>query len=126
MKTYLEKIPSLGAIIAAAGCPICFPALAAVGSVLGLGALAAYENQLLIITQILVAFSLIFSVVSHRRTRFKSSFVLAIGSGVLFFGSWYFMFNQVVIYIALAGIFVSAIWNTVVEKRVRDGINQRS
>ena len=114
----------MGAIVAAAGCPICFPALAAVGSVFGLGALAAYESQFLIITQIMVVLSLIFSVVSYRRTSYKSPLVLAICSGILFFGSWYLMFNQVLIYIALAGILTSAVWNTAVEKRARYAIEK--
>jgi hypothetical protein len=48
MKSLLEKLPSFGAIVAAADCPICFLALATVGSVFGLGANAAFENQLII------------------------------------------------------------------------------
>ena len=126
MKSYIEKIPSIGAIIAAAGCPICFPALAAVGSVFGLGALAAYESQFLIITQIFAALSVLFAVISFRRTGHKLSLSIALISGALFFGSWYLFFSQAVIYIALAGIFVTAIWNTVLEKRAREVIKQHA
>src|SRR5216117_287385 len=45
MKIHLEKIGSLGAVIAAAACPICFPKLALLGALFGLGALGAYESQ---------------------------------------------------------------------------------
>ncbi len=54
MKTHLEKIGSLGAVIAAAACPVCFPKLALIGALFGLGALGAYESQLFIAAQILV------------------------------------------------------------------------
>ena len=94
MKSYIEKIPSIGAIIAAAGCPICFTALAAVGSVFGLGALAAFESQFLIITQIFVELSVLFAVISFRRTGQKLSLSIALISGVLFFGSWYFCLDE--------------------------------
>jgi len=124
MKPYIEKIPSIGAIIAAAGCPICFPALAAIGSVFGLGSLAAYESQFLIITQIFFVLSVLFAVISFRRSGHKLSLSIALISGALFFGSWHLYFNQALIYIALAGIFVTAIWNTVLEKRAREFIKQ--
>jgi mercuric ion transport protein len=125
-KSYLEKVPSIGAIIAAAGCPICFPALAAIGSMFGLGALAAYENQFLIITQIFVVLSLIFAVISFRRTGSRPSLAIALVSGALFFGSWYVYWNPFIVYTALAGIFITAIWNTVLEKRIRESMAQRT
>ncbi len=120
MKHYWEKVPSFGAIVAAAGCPICFPALAAVGSVFGLSALAAYENQFILVTQIFVALSLVFAVLSFRRTRVKLSLMIALLSGVLIFGSWYIFWNEALVYLGLAGIFISAVWNIRLEKRIRE------
>jgi hypothetical protein len=55
MKTYLEKIGSFGGIIAAAACPVCFPKLALIGALFGLGALGAYESQLFVAAQVLIA-----------------------------------------------------------------------
>ncbi|WP_424945754.1 MerC family mercury resistance protein [Candidatus Spongiihabitans sp.] len=118
MKNYWEKVPSLGAIVAAAGCPICFPALAAVGSVFGLGALAAYENQFILITQIFVGLSLVFAVISFKRTRFKLSLTIALLSGILIFAAWYVFWNEALVYLGLAGIFISAVWNIILEKRI--------
>jgi hypothetical protein len=40
-RAFVEKFGSIGAIIAAAACPICFPKLALIGSAVGLGVLAA-------------------------------------------------------------------------------------
>jgi mercuric ion transport protein len=119
IKLYLEKIPSVGAVIAAAGCPLCFPALAAVGSAFGFGALAAYENQFLLITQIFVALSVLFAVVSYRRTRSKLPLTMTVVGAVLFFAAWYILWHPTIIYLGLAGIFVAAIWNVILEKRLR-------
>ena len=55
MKVHLEKFGSIGAIVAAAACPVCFPKLALLGAILGLGGLGAYEWQLFIVAQVLVA-----------------------------------------------------------------------
>lgn len=41
MKAWLEKASSIGAVVAAAACPVCFPKLALLGAVFGLGALGA-------------------------------------------------------------------------------------
>lgn len=42
-----DKSGSLGAVVAAMGCPFCFPALASLGAALGLGFLAQWEGFLL-------------------------------------------------------------------------------
>ncbi len=82
MKQYiLEKLSPVGTVVAAAGCPVCFPALAAVGSVLGLGAFAAYENEFLIVMQVLMGLNLLLFWVSYRRTRYLPSFLVGVGSG---------------------------------------------
>ena len=100
-KALLDKLPSVGAIVVAAGCPICFPALAGVGSIFGLGALAAYEGQFIILTQAFIALSMLFAVVSYRRTQYKPSLLIAIFSGVLFFFAWYVMGNTAFIYLGM-------------------------
>jgi mercuric ion transport protein len=43
-RTSLEKFGSVGAIAAAAACPICFPKLAFVGSALGFGVFAPFKG----------------------------------------------------------------------------------
>ena len=119
MKAQLEKLPSFGAIVAAAGCPICFPALAAVGSVFGLGAIAAYESQLIIVSQIFLVLSAGFAVVSFRRTKKKATLILSFLSVTVIFGSWYLFWNTTLIYIGFAGVFAAAVGNIVFENRVR-------
>src|SRR5437773_11056873 len=55
MRIHLEKIGSFGGLIAAAACPACFPKLALIGALFGLGAVGAQESQLVIAAQILPA-----------------------------------------------------------------------
>jgi hypothetical protein len=40
----IEKAGSIGAIIGALACPICFPKIAIIGSAIGLGVLAPFEG----------------------------------------------------------------------------------
>src|SRR3989441_12314977 len=69
MKTHLEKIGGLGAVIAAAACPICFPKLALIGAIFGLGALGAYESQLFIAAQILIAVAVLGHALAYLQHR---------------------------------------------------------
>ena len=117
MKHLLEKFTPVGSVLAAAGCPACFPALTGFASVLGITALAAYEAQLLIVTQVLVIVSVLFAWMSFRRTAYKPSFMVASISGILVFFSWYVWWLDIVIYSAFAGLIISAFWNIWLEKR---------
>ena len=117
MKHLLEKMTPIGSVLAAAGCPACFPALTGLASLLGITALAAYEAELLIVTQILVLFSMLFAWRSYRRTGYKPSFMIALLSGLLIFFSWYVWWNSVVIYTAFVGLIVTALWNIWLERR---------
>ncbi len=66
----VEKVGSVGALVAAMGCAACFPALASLGASIGLGFLSAYEgvfiNKLLPLFALIVLFSNLFAWVSHR------------------------------------------------------------
>jgi hypothetical protein len=53
-RTVVEKVGSIGAIIAALACPICFPKLALVGLAVGLGVLAPYEGYMAKGVQVLI------------------------------------------------------------------------
>lgn len=87
MKAPLEKIGSCGAVIAAAACPICFPKLALLGAVLGLGGLGAYEGQLIMVAQALVALAMLGHILSFRRHRRRWQLALAVlGGAAVFLG----------------------------------------
>ena len=66
-----DKTGSLGAIISAMGCGMCFPAIASLGSTLGLGFLAHYEglfiNTLLPLFAVIALLANLINGVRHRR-----------------------------------------------------------
>src|SRR6266478_2161747 len=98
MKTHLAKIGSLGAVIAAAACPICFPKLAL------LGALFGYESQLFIAAQVLIAVAVLGHVLAYFQHRKGWLLGLAILSGVAVFGGLYLLRSEALIYAGFAGL----------------------
>ena len=103
MNNLLEKYGTLGTVVAAA-CPICFPKLALLGALFGLGALARSEPAFFYGAHILVVLTLIGHISSYRKVQKKTLLALAIISVVLFFLSLYVLVSEVLSYIALAGL----------------------
>jgi mercuric ion transport protein len=108
MKTYLEKIGSFGGVIAAAACPVCFPKLALIGALFGLGALGAYESQLFIAAQVLVAVAVLGHALAYLQHRKGWLLGLAISSGVAVFGGLYLLRSEAMIYAGFAGLVVTS------------------
>ena len=108
MKTHLEKIGSLGAVIAAAACPICFPKLALLGALFGLGALGAYESQLFIAAQVLIALAVLGHALAYLQHRKGWLLGLAISSGAAVFGGLYLLRSEALIYAGFAGLIVTS------------------
>jgi len=50
-----EKFGTVGAVLAALACPICFPKVALVGAAVGLGVFAPYEGYIALAVQALFA-----------------------------------------------------------------------
>src|SRR6266545_1972024 len=99
MKTYLEKIGSFGGVIAAAACPVCFPKLALLG---------AYESQLFIAAQILIAVAVLGHALAYLQHRKGWLLGLAILSGVVVFGGLYLLRSEAMIYAGFAGLVVTS------------------
>jgi len=108
MKVGLEKIGSFGALIAAAACPVCFPKLALIGALFGVGALGAYESQLFIAVQILIAVAVLGHVLAYLQHRKGWLLGLAILSGVAVFGGLYLVHSEAMIYAGFAGLVVTS------------------
>ena len=104
MKTYMEKAGSIGAVAAAAACPVCFPKLALIGGVFGLGAFSAYEYQFLMAAQVFVLLAAAGHAISFRRHR--NAWLLAsalLGAGAVFAGL-YLVGSEMLIYAGLAAL----------------------
>src|SRR5438270_5881000 len=98
MRARLEKIGSIGAVVAAAACPVCFPKLALLGALFGLGAFGAYESQLFIAAQALVVIAIIGHALSYLRHRNAWLLAAAIASAAAVFGGLYWAGSEVLAY----------------------------
>lgn len=108
MKTYLEKIGGVGAVVAAAACPICFPKLALIGAFFGLGAFSAFEYQFLVAAQALVALAVaghVLSYFEHRKGWLLASGVLG---GAAVFAGLYLAGSELLVYAGLASLVIAA------------------
>lgn len=110
MKNILEKFGSVGAIIAAAACPICFPKLALLGAVFGLGVLAPFETAFFYATQILVVMAVAGHFVSYKKHQNETIVLLASLSAVLLFISLYLLGSELLSYFAFGGLIVATVW----------------
>ena len=102
MKTILEKAGSVGAVVAAAACPVCFPKLALLGALFGLGALGAYESQLLLAAQALVAVAVAGHALSFFKHHNRWLLASAVASGAAVFAGLYWIGSEAVVYAGLA------------------------
>lgn len=105
MKPYLDKFGSIGAVITAAACPICFPKLALLGAFFGLGGLAAYESQLVVAAQALVVLTVAGHVVA-RRSKWLLGFALL--GAIAFFAGLYLVGSEFVAYGGLAALIAAS------------------
>ncbi len=104
MKTQLEKVGSIGSVVAAAACPICFPKLALVGALFGLSGVGAYEFQFLIAAQVLVAVAILGQALAYVRHRNGWILGAAIVSGIAVFAGLYLAGSEALVYVGFAGL----------------------
>lgn len=117
MKNKLEKFGSFGAIVAAAACPICFPKLALLGALFGMGALSKFETLFFIGAQVLVVIALIGHSLSFKTHRDKRLLALAWVSALLLFLSLYVLGSEILNYLAFAGLICATVWLIIENRR---------
>lgn len=113
----LDRIGAGGSLLAAAACPLCFPKLAALGALFGLGALAPLEGYFFWGAQALVLLALAGQVMAFRRRANRPLLLFALLSSVLFFLSLYLLVSELLSYLALGGIALASLWLMVTERR---------
>ena len=104
MTQHLDKLGSVGAIVAAAACPICFPKLALLGALFGLGAFSAYEAQLFIAAQALVVVAMAGHVLAYRRHRKRWLLAFAFACGAAAFAGLHAIGSEWLAYAGFAGL----------------------
>ena len=115
----IDKIGTVGSLIAAAGCPACFPMLAVVGSAVGLGVLHPLEGKVFLVFQLLVGVSLVGSFISYFNHRKILPLLIGIISPGLIFFALYIRFNSVIIYAGLLGLAVAGVMNMLANRRCK-------
>jgi mercuric ion transport protein len=104
MADHLEKLGSIGAVVAAAACPICFPKLAVVGTLFGLGAFSAYEAQLFIAAQALVLVAAAGHLLAYRQHCNARLLTSALLSAVFVFVGLYWVPTEWLVYVGFGGL----------------------
>lgn len=116
----LDKVGSVGALIAGAAVPCCFPFLSLIGSILGLSFLASYEAYVLYAMQLLVVLALVGSIIAYRGHRKILPLMLGVVSTLAVLYSLNTSMDVRILYPGLAGLVVVAIWNSIEAKRCAD------
>jgi hypothetical protein len=116
----LDKVGSIGALIAGAAVPCCFPFLSLIGSILGLTFLAPYETYILYAMQGLVVIALIGTVIAYRGHRKILPLILGIFSTAAVLYALNTNMNVKILYSGLAGLLIVAVWNSIEAKRCAD------
>lgn len=115
--TVVEKIATLGALLAAAACPACFPMLAIVGTALGLGIFRPFEGWVFVVFQILVLIALFGNILSFFRHRCVLPLIIGVASPVLVFFALYISFNQPLLYLGLFGLVAASVLNFIAKRQ---------
>ena len=110
MQNKLEQFGSFGAIIAAMACPICFPKLALLGALVGMGALAPYETAFFFGAQILVVLAVVGHAISYKKHQNWKVLSLAVVSAILLFISLYVYVSEMLSYLAFSGLIIATVW----------------
>jgi len=112
----LDKIGAVGAVLAAAAAPCCFPLLAVVGSMLGLSVLNPFVGYMAYVMQALALLSLAGNFLAWRRHRKWTPLAIG-GVGVaLVFVGYYSNLPTELIYAGLGMLVVAAILNVVASR----------
>ena len=116
----LDKVGSVGAVIAGAAVPCCFPFLSFIGGILGLSFLAPYEAYIMYAMQALVVIALVGSVIAYRGHHKILPLILSVISTAAVLYALNTDMTMKLIYGGMAGLIVVAIWNSIEAKRCAD------
>ena len=114
----LDRVGSLGALLAAVAAPCCFPLFAAVSAAVGLGALGSYETIVLYAFQgfaVLSLLGLAFAFARHRHFGPLSVGLLSVG---LLAYTFYYAFQSATLYAGLFGLLAATLWNYFCTRRL--------
>lgn len=120
----LDRVGSVGALIAAIAAPCCFPLFAAVGTAAGLGALGQYEGPILYIFQGFAILTLAGLALSVRRHRNFGPLIVGTLSCAALAYHFYSAFSLIALYIGLFGLIGATLWNYLSTRRSKQPVLQ--
>jgi len=112
----VEKTGTVGAVVAALACPICFPKIALIGAAIGLGALAPFEGYIALGVQVLFVLAFIGQVLSYPRHRNRWLLGVSVIATALLFVAYYGYASSLLLEASLALLVAASIW-LVIENR---------
>ena len=125
----IEKFGSVGAVLAALACPICFPKVALIGAALGLGALQPFEPYIALGLQALFVVALVGHMFAYRRHRNRWLLGLAWLATIMLFEGYYIIPSAILLQAALAALGVASVWLVLEMRRrakIKAAINEQS
>lgn len=113
-----DKVGSIGTFVAAAGCATCFPALGALGSSIGLGVLAQFENLFIsTLLPIFAGIALLANVIAwlQHRVWYRSLISIAGPCMVLatLFLFWTDNWSTQMLYVGIALMIIVSLWDVI-------------
>ena len=112
-----EKVGSIGAVIGALGCPICFPKIAIIGSAIGLGVLTPFEGYVAKGVQVLYLLAFIGQLIAFRQHGNRWLLGLSVLTTVLLFSGYYLVPSSLLLQVSLCGLVISSVWLVVEQRR---------
>lgn len=124
--TSLDKVGALGAALAVAAAPCCFPLLASVGAALGLSFLSRFEPQMAYAVQACVLLAVVGAFFAFRRHKRITPLALAAVGCASVLAFYHTDAGSTWVYFGLVTLAVSGVWNIVVSRGLRRKIQYSS
>lgn len=108
--TFVDKLGSLGVLLTALSCPVCWPLFASVGSALGLGILLPYEPILMNYAfPGFMGITLVGAVLAYRFHKQITPLIIGVISPLLALYGFYVGWILILMYTGIFGILISSI-----------------
>jgi mercuric ion transport protein len=117
MRPRLDRLGTLGALLAALACPVCFPKIALVGAALGLGALAPFEDWFAAAAQVFLVIAGLGHLVAYRQHHMLIVPVLGWVGVLLVLGALWLRYVETIVYAGLTVLVVATVWSIVAVRR---------
>jgi mercuric ion transport protein len=119
MWSIFDKLGAVGAILSAAASPCCFPLLASIGGVLGLGSVSFLRGNASLLIQAMAALAFVGQIAAYRQHRKRGPLVASSVSIGLVVVAYLLSYHVILIYGAMAGLIIAAVWNVLNSRRDR-------